>query len=458
MWNLLQAHSEPRQSWAWRCTQLGLILLPLIPVFGALLLVASSIRSTYDNGARLWARPLNRGFALLGGLMLGMSFWAEDRGEALLGLVHFLPYFWLLAAQTELTGQPRQLRQLARIVALSAVPLVIIVLGELSGGWSAPPLLGGILPWPVNAFGTPPGRMSSLFSYANNLALYLTVAFVFALGLWCAHWRSPRSTGLLRSKPLMLWSGVLCLSAVGIILTQSRSAWGLMALSALAAAVYLRWTWVVGAVAGFAGAVGWAAFVPLGQASLRQIIPRFLWARLSDQNFPDRPLPTLRLTQWRFTLDLIRQRPLQGWGLRNFTPLYEIHTQVWMGHPHNLFLMLGAEMGLPLTAGLIGLIGWILVRASDYFCFHYFVVDGKDVAAGKNLARTNQLKTASHCIFGAFLLAFANITLFHGFDVLFFDFRINAIAWTIVSQILGEFYLSSVGNLSLRRSGSPESV
>jgi O-antigen ligase len=122
-----------------------------------------------------------------------------------------------------------------------------------------------------------------------------------------------------------------------------------------------------------------------------------------------------------------------------------------MGHPHNLFLMLGAEIGLPLTAGLIGLMGWIFVRTSDYFCFHYFVSDGKDVA------EKSQLKTASHCIFGAFLLAFANITLFHGFDVLFFDFRINAIAWMIVSQILGEFYLSSVGNLSLRRSGSPES-
>ncbi|NJM58429.1 MAG: polymerase [Synechococcales cyanobacterium RU_4_20] len=345
MWNPLLEHSEPEpgRGWAWRCTQLGVFFLPFIPVLGALLLVASSARSTYCHGARMLARPLNRGFALLGALMLLVSLWGEYRGEALLGLVHFLPYFWLLAAQTELTGQPQQLRQLAQIIALSAVPLVTIGLGELYLGWSAPLLWGGILPWPVSAFGTPPGRMASLFGYANNLALYLCVAFVMALGLWSAHWRTRQL------KPLALWTVVACISTLGIILTQSRSAWGLMALSALVTALYLRWTLVVGAVMGFAAAVLGAAFSPVGQAPLRQMIPSFLWTRLTDQNFPDRPLPTLRITQWRFTLDLMRQRPLQGWGLRNFTPLYEAHTQVWMGHPHNLFLMLGAEIGLPLT-------------------------------------------------------------------------------------------------------------
>lgn len=453
MWNLLQKHPNPELRWAWNATQLGVLLIPLIPLIGALLLVASAANSTYHQGGVMATRPLNRGFAWLALGMVLVSFLGEVPGEAFLGLAHFLPYFWLFAAQAELTGHPGQLRQLAQLIVLPVLLLVLIGWGELYLGWSRPLILGGLLPWPVNAFGTPPGRMASLFSYANNLALYLTVTFSLGLGLWCASWqrqpeREEREEGVtawfeswsMRSQGL-LWTLVLLTNAAGIILTQSRSAWGLMALSALAAAIYLGWNILVSAVMGFVGAILWAAFGPIGRVSLRQIIPAFFWARLTDQNFPDRPLPTLRKTQWQFTLDLIHQRPLQGWGLRNFSALYEAQTQVWMGHPHNLFLMLGAEIGLPLTLMLIGLIGWIFAQTT-----HYFVCNKK-----------YKYKTFAHCIFGAFLLALINITLFHGFDILFFDFRINAMAWIIVSQILGEFYLSSVGNLSLRRSGSPDS-
>jgi O-antigen ligase len=48
---------------------------------------------------------------------------------------------------------------------------------------------------------------------------------------------------------------------------------------------------------------------------------RFLWARLTDQLYPDRPLATLRTTQWQFAGSMAQQRPWTGWGLRNFTPL-----------------------------------------------------------------------------------------------------------------------------------------
>ncbi len=115
-----------------------------------------------------------------------------------------------------------------------------------------------------------------------------------------------------------------------------------------------------------------------------------------------------------------------------------------MGHPHNLFLMLGAEIGVPLTLSLMGLMGWIFFQGTRYWL-------------RENFLQTEKWRFPLHPLcFGSFLLAFANATLFHTFDVLIFDFRINALVWIIISQILGEFYLSTMGNLNLRRSEPSE--
>ena len=131
----------------------------------------------------------------------------------------------------------------------------------------------------------------------------------------------------------------------------------------MAYAFYLGWRWLVWGITGVAIAILWASFAPaMGGTQLRQIVPSFIWTRLSDQ-LHDRPVETLRITQWQFCGDLIRERPLFGWGLRNFSPLYEAKYSFWLGHPHNLFLMFGSEAGIMALLLLLGIIGNILFQA-----------------------------------------------------------------------------------------------
>ena len=186
-------------------------------------------------------------------------------------------------------------------------------------------------------------------------------------------------------------------------MTNSRNAWALVVFTGLAYAIYLGWHWLVALVMATVATVFGAAFAPAPLNKwLQVIVPEYFWARLTDRNF-DRPVAILRSTQWQFAWDKTREKPWSGWGLRNFTPLYEAQMQTWVGHPHNLFLMLTAETGIPAALFLFGWVGWILGKAV------LLLINWSDVNS-----REDRL------IFFSYLVAFSACTIFNMFDVSLF--------------------------------------
>jgi O-antigen ligase len=173
--------------------------------------------------------------------------------------------------------------------------------------------------------------------------------------------------------------------------------------------------------------------------------------------FPNRPTATLRTTQWEFAWSMTQQRPWTGWGLRNFTPLYEAQMQQWLGHPHSLILMLTAETGIPATLLLFGLVGWVLARG--VLLLMNWPVSAADIQqeqiateeVGENALSINQnsldtttnqvvcqdKKAGDRVILFSYLLAFAACTLFNTVDVTLFDFRVNTISWLLLAAICG---------------------
>ena len=394
---------------------------PILSLFGLLFALFGTWRKQYK---RLIHSPLGLGFSLLSAWLVLTTLLANDRGEAALGLANFIPYFGVLLAFQLLIRSISHLRQLAWVLVLGSLPMVLLGFGQLFLGWESPPFLR-IIGSNLIAHGRPEGRMSSLLMYANIFSAYLLMVLPLNLGLltdYCRGWQRDR----LKFPTWLL--GLLGFIAVGnaiaLFLTDSRSAWGVLFLIVLAFAFYWGWYWLIGASVGVAGIVMWASWGPFAKEPFRKIVPEYLWSRLSDEMYPDRYMTAFRSTQWEFAWNMMLSRPLTGWGLRNFTPLYQAKMNVWLGHPHNFFVMLLGEIGIPGTLLFVGLVGWILLNGTRLLFIW-----------------SNQPKFSTrerdHLLLLSYLIAFASLTVYNFSDVTIFDIRVNLIAWIILAAIAG---------------------
>ncbi len=448
IWSYLR-HSDPKLRFSWYCLQLGLFIFPFFPGLGAVGLFLSGLITFGQEFRKIPKDPLYRGFIFLSIFFVITVVFAVDKIAAILGLFNLLPFFALFIGWSSLIQTTAQLKRISWILTINSLPVVIIGMGELFLGWNTPKLWSSIFGWTLVAGGNPSNRMASTFNYANILAGYLAIVFVLNLGLWLqelgkfrtrrqggkeirrqgdkaeknstSSTPSPPSSPSTPSSPSPYHFPFLTLAAIanfaGLILTNSRNAWVIALVACLVYAFYQGWRLIVGIVIGIAGSVLVAAFAPSPIAELfRKVVPAFFWARFNDQLYPDRPVALMRTTQWNFAWDLTMQRPWTGWGLRNFSDLYETKMNLWLGHPHNLFLMLSAETGLITTLLFFGLLGWIFIK-------------------GVKLLRV--IPKEDKLLFFSYLLVFFGWILFNTVDVTLFDFRLNTLSWLILGAIWG---------------------
>jgi O-antigen ligase len=407
----------------WWLFQVSVLVLPLFPAVGAVGFLLVMVGIWRDRWKKIISYPLNWGLAVFGAWLLVNSFFAVYPQEAWLGLANFLPFMALFAALSQLIRYPSQLERLSWLLIIPSLPIVILGMGQLWLNWSTPDWLAAILGWQLVPQGEPPGRMSSVFIYTNFLAIYLAIAITLAAGILISQEKQNRVWFLLI---------IIVVDSLGLVLTSSRNAWGVAFLSMIAFAVYLGWRWLVYAITAATTAILWASFLPdLGGKWWRKIVPAFLWGRLSDQMYPDRPVETLRITQWRFCWNLIQERPIIGWGLRNFTPLYQAEMNIWFGHPHSFFIMLATEIGIPATLLLAALVAWVMAKAILLF--------------------KSDVNQRDRPILFSYLVAFTGCILFNLVDVTIFDLRVNSIAWILLSGIHGMLRSTDYDKLSEKR-------
>ena len=422
----LQVHPDPSMQFAWTLVQAGLLVLPFSALFGCVGMMVAAIAIWRQQSTQILTSRINQGFFLLGGLMILSAAVAHHRIDALLGLFNFLPYFFCFASLSPLIQTPDQLRRLGWVLVVPSVLVCLIgYLQMLLCGLGYQQflhiqVLWIVIDWQYDLKGTPPGRMSAVLTYANVLASYLVITFSLGLGFWIeAIGRSRRLGAGVWNRETVAWVGLLLLNVGALILTNSRNAWAIAAGACFIFAIYVGWRWLIAVVGFVVGAILAAAFAPIPiQQPLRTIIPAFFWARITDDLYPNRPVSTLRTTQWEFAWSLMQQRPILGWGLRNFTPLYKAQTGFILGHPHNLPLMLLAEVGIPATVLFLGLVSWVLAAGIQYW-------------------RTLPNESGDRLIYFSFLISFCSIAIFSLFDVTLFDGRVNIMGWMLLIGIWG---------------------
>ncbi|BAT55259.1 O-antigen polymerase [Nostoc sp. NIES-3756] len=428
--NLKLAFYHPKSDcqFSWNCFQLGLLFFPLTPFVGFVSIMLATLVTWVRQYRSIISRRINWGFGLLSFLLFVSACFANDKTAAFVGLFNLLPFFLLFTGLGYLIQTTAQLRQIAWILVIGSVPMVIMGFGQLFFGWNLQlQVLWILLDWTIAPGGTPPGRMAALFMHANIFAAYLALAFTLSFALLLEQWQERRQEAEFNTHLPALPIIFLSISAIAdftaLILTNSRNGWAIAIIACLAFAFYQGWRLLVGGVAALVTSVLLAAFAPSPIAQVfRKVVPGFFWARLNDEMYPDRPVALMRKTQWQFAWSLTQQRPWTGWGLRNFTDLYKAQMNIDLGHPHNLFLMLSAETGLPSALLFFGLLSWIL--------FAGFQLIGKS----SYIANKNKL------IFFSYIVVFGEWLLFNTVDVTLFDFRVNTLSWIVMAAIVGNIY------------------
>ncbi|MGK7925434.1 MAG: O-antigen ligase family protein, partial [Spirulina sp.] len=300
-----------RDLWMWDSFQIGAFLQPLFPGIAAIPYSAAAIGVWPKEIGAIAKSPLTRAFAFLSLLLFISTAFADRPLEALAGMANFFPYFIWFCTVHLLIQTPTQLRKLAWLLTLSSLPICFLGLGQIFFGWTTPEFWQTLSGWSLIPYGKPEGRMSSTFMYANVLAFYLLIVLMLTLGLWIdalQTWRKDKQKQSLQIFAFL--SGAIFLNSFSLIFSQSRNAWALAIFGSLMFALYLGWRLLVLGISACAGAIAWASFAPSwGGETLRQIVPYFLWGRLSGDMYPDPPLPLLRMTQWQFCWDMMRDRP-----------------------------------------------------------------------------------------------------------------------------------------------------
>ncbi len=441
----------------WTLLQIAIFVLPIIPALGTILIFIVTI-STWIKYSKIACQSiLNKLLGILTLWLIFTAFLAPYPGEAFLGLANYLPFFLAFSSIHLLFNNPSQLRQIAWLIVISSFLVVILGLGQLFLNWHIPYILG----WDLVTGGVPKGRMNSVFIYANFLAIYLQIVLILGLGLGLEFYQNLREkkpvfkslfdphfpflfTERIKNKSNNTVSPnqnvseqlifklnsyqnqvfgflilTLILDSIGLILTSSRNSWLISFIAVICFLFNRGWHKIILALSTMILTIIWSAIgADPVKTWLRQIIPMSIWGRLSDEIYPDRTVESLRITQWKFTIELIKKHPLTGWGLRNFTPLYEEKWNLWLGHPHNLFLMFTAETGF---------IGMILLGS--------FV----GLILSKNMLLLKQLsiKHQDHLIIFTYIIAFGSCILFNCFDVSLFDLRVNILTWILLFALGG---------------------
>ncbi len=445
-------HPNARLQAAWNSARIGFLVFPLLPSLGAVAIFVALIQTCLQSWREIIQHRLNWVFAILFPWLIIVSVFAQSPGDAALGLVNFLPYFLFFAAYSTLIQTPDQLRQLAWIFLLPAMPVMLLGLLQLLGLSASLPIPG--LPtfiWEIAAGGSPVGRMSSVFAHANPLAAYLQMVFIFALGLLVDTYDrhvngvDRKVNGISFAKnldpiwksPDFIWTlSSLLVCTICLIMTSSRAAWSGALLSSLVFTIYQGWYWIVGGVTALSTIILSAAYGPSPiKEPLRSIVPRYFWARITDEMYPDRPESITRLSQWKFAWKMTTDRPITGWGLQSFGPEYQKVTHVWLGYPHDLLLMLTSNLGIPATIAIFGLVGWIIAQSTILLL---------DFPIQWESERT---------IFFTYLIAFAGFMVFNIADVTALELRLNTHAWLILASLCGLVYRVRSTRQRLLRAG-----
>ncbi|MEM7794586.1 MAG: O-antigen ligase family protein [Cyanobacteria bacterium P01_C01_bin.118] len=391
------------QGYAWLWIS-ALVVLPFASYLSLAMLIVLMALALCQRFQAIQKTLWRQGYGILTLGLVVSACLAVNRGDAWLQLANFLPYFLLvgvLYTAPQFKSSSLIFQTIAQAIVLGSLPFSVAALVEYIVRF--PSITTRVYDWPIFQWvfdvSFAGHRAHGGLSHPNILSNYLIIVLGLGLGLLLQTLRSHNSQPF--AQMTIVLATATALAAMGIFFTSSRN--GLLAALILLFIVgYLarrhRWVWLLGLFTLSAVVIG-LIFLGFGGRSLSLAL------------FTQDP----RVAAWQIALDLIHQRPLVGWGLGGFSHQYvpfSVVAHERLFHPHNLWLYLACDTGIPT----------LLI-----FCY----VIGRTYVSGIH----RLIKKQSSPILLSYVLAFSGCILFALFDVTLFDARINVLSWFVLASI-----------------------
>ena len=387
--------------WLWLA---ALVVLPFASYLGLAILVVLMIAALFRRFHSIRYVLWQQGYGLLTlGLLMSAGF-AVNRGDAWLQLANFLPYFLLvgvLSTAARFRPPSPTLTTISQAIVLGSLPFSTAALIEYIVRF--PSIAAQVIDWQVFQWVFDVSfvghRAHGGLSHPNILSNYLTIVLGLGLGLLVGQMRargpdpSPKLTAVMVAATGLAGLGIFCSSSRNGLLSAV-----VLCLIAGYLARRRRWVLILGLVL-LSAMVAGLLLLGFGGRSMSLAL------------FTQDP----RVAAWKIALDLIQQRPLTGWGLGGFSHQYvpfSVTNHERLFHPHNLWLYLACDTGIP----TILLFCWVVGRTY--------------VAGIRRLVVDHSNPTLL-----AYSLGFTGCILFGLFDVTLFDARINVLSWFLLAGI-----------------------
>jgi len=360
--------------------------------------------SFFICGALIITNSLLQNF-VLNNPLIGM--W--DPKLSLLGLINWIPFFWIFWAAQPYLDNSNKRRTFALTLIAGTLPLLITGIGQYFFGWIGPfKTLGGLVVWYLKP--TFDGGLTGLFSNANYAGSWLNLIWPLCFAMIF------ENTKNLIKKSI----AITFFLSIGttLFLTYSRSSWGGLLLAIPLVIGEQSLTWIIPIIL----ILFFFFFLVISnniagefQSLMQSFIPEKFLLQFSSEGFTT--LDVTRLEILKNALELIKISPWIGIGAGAFSVIFKLQTGFYKGHSHNLITELAISYGLPVSIIFFITTALLLIFSS------------------KNIFFTRLNSGTNNYYERAFWAAIFFFFLSQNVDVQYFDGRISLLSWTYLALL-----------------------
>ena len=261
---------------------------------------------------------------------IGLFIFPDHRSAFGIWKAYYIEPIVLFFIILDVLKQPNTKEKIYRALGISALGVALFAIIQ----WVFQ--IGIPIPWDIER------RVTSVFEYPNALSLFLGPIIVLS---WFEFFRERQKT---HTHFQWFWLTINIFGFIAIILAQSEAAIAALVLTAFLILVsqkktrlYLSGFFIIGSIILFS--------LPLTQ---KYLIQKFTFQDSSEQ---------VRLSQWKETINLLRDHPMFGVGLSGYPialkPYHRALQYEIFQYPHNLILNIWVELGI---LGLVAFV-WLVV-------------------------------------------------------------------------------------------------